>query len=204
MDVIEWLNSNQGAVMALLTALYVVATASMMRSMSRSNRLAQLSLSQSMLLDRQRTRPYVVFDLDFGNECSGCVHAVLVNKGLTAAYNVKVSITPAIEVVWGSDSPRPSGLIELPMASMAPGHREVDFLDTIPGFHQRQPDASFRGELVYEDASGTRYREPISFDFNYRKHVGAARSGNMHDDLQQIQKQLSELTLAVRQLAAKR
>lgn len=90
------------------------------------------------------------------------------------------------------------------MASMAPGHRELDALGTIPDFHQHYPDPKFTGEVVYEDADGTRYREPIAFDFNYRKHVGAIRKDYLHDDLQAVRKELRDLTEAVKKVAATR
>ncbi len=204
MSVLAWLNANQGAAMAALTAVYVFATLSMMRSMGRSNRLAQQSLAQSLALEQRRSRPYVVFDLDFNNEHSGIVHAVLSNMGRTAAYRVKVTVEPSLLVQWDSEPAHPTGLTALTMASLAPGHREVDFLATIPDFHTRYPDPRFTGEIVYEDASGERYREPICFDFNYRKEVAGITKHRVPEELRKLHDQLRELTRVVEKIAAKR
>ena len=58
-DTINWLNANQGATSALLTAIYVIATIILVIITIRGTRIAQQSLIALELFERKRARPYV-------------------------------------------------------------------------------------------------------------------------------------------------
>lgn len=195
-------NHNQGFMFVVLTFVYVIATVAMMRAMRQSNVLARESLKQAMALDRARSRPHVIFMLEFGKTHSSMVDAVLTNIGQTAAYNVKVSLAPTLLNLWSD--PAETRLTTHPIRFLPPGHSEVDALGTIARFHQQYPDPAFEGEVVYEDAQGHRYAEPVTFDFNYRKVVGRLRFPNVGSELEKLNGQVKALTEAVGKIGKRR
>jgi hypothetical protein len=63
MRLMNWLNQNQGFVMAMLTFVYVIATIVIAVLSVKSNRLAQQNVETIVELEKNRLRPYVIFNL---------------------------------------------------------------------------------------------------------------------------------------------
>src|SRR5437016_13349999 len=80
--------------MACLTLVYVVTNVIMAIIMLRANNLSRQNLTQAMELERMRSRPYLVFDVEMRHNA---IHAVLRNMGQTAAFNVEINISPQIK-----------------------------------------------------------------------------------------------------------
>jgi uncharacterized membrane protein len=57
MRLINWLNQNQGFVMALLTLIYVLATMVIAWLTLRVTNLSQKNLDMAVQLEKSRTRP---------------------------------------------------------------------------------------------------------------------------------------------------
>jgi hypothetical protein len=94
MKLIEWLNQNQGFALTALTFVYVIATIVMAYLMIHSNNLSAKNIAQALKIEKDRTRPYVMFDLQFKGFN---VYAILKNVGVTPAHNVKVNIEPELK-----------------------------------------------------------------------------------------------------------
>ena len=57
-SVVNWSNRNNGFLMAVLTAVYVLATILILRQSRKTNRLQQEALTQARSLERSRTRVF--------------------------------------------------------------------------------------------------------------------------------------------------
>ncbi len=60
---IQYLNANQGFVMAILTAVYVLATLVLVIVAHRQFALTQRSLDFASAAEKTKSRPYVLFDI---------------------------------------------------------------------------------------------------------------------------------------------
>src|SRR5688572_23772795 len=104
MRLVNWLNQNQGFVMALLTFVYVIATIVIARLAIKTTRLAQRNLDMALQLERDRVRPYVVFNIS-SSTAKRYTYASIKNRGLSAAYSVNISIKPALVHHYDGQSP---------------------------------------------------------------------------------------------------
>jgi hypothetical protein len=91
--VMDYLNHNSGAVQVVLTAIYVIATIYMLISMLRGNRLVRENVRLITKMETERLRPLVYFDL----VADGAVEAIVKNIGATAAYDIKIDLSPKIK-----------------------------------------------------------------------------------------------------------
>jgi hypothetical protein len=171
------------------TAIYVVATIVMMNSMARSNQLARAGIELTAKIEAERIRPHVLFYLEFDVDGSNSATAVLVNIGATAAYNVRVSVEPKIEVRWHQEDPE-TGLTRKAIPYLPPGHREVDLLDVIPEFLKRYPRPEFHGEVKFHDSQGTEYTVPVHLGYEYRQHIGRSRRPHPGEELKNLRTEL--------------
>ncbi len=178
---IEWCNDNQGFALVVLTAVYVIATITMVAVMAWSNRLA-------VDLERARSRPYVIFDIVMTNKL---VEAVLKNIGGTAAHNVRVTLSPSISspIYGGKDL----GLLRGPIRFVAPRREIRDFIASGPVFLEQNPDAQFHGQVEYEDAQGRPYSEPLHIDLNFHRGTGNIEREDIGRELRKIRELLERL-----------
>ena len=130
--------------MAILTLVYVVATLSIAIIMVLANFLSSKSLAQALELEKLRSRPYLVFDLESRN---GLIHAILKNLGKTAAYSAKVSVTPQLtRVIECQDWESP--LTSSEIAFVAPNREISDMIQSGPEFAKLYPNLKFDGVLI--------------------------------------------------------
>ena len=80
--ILDWMNSNNGMIMALLTFVYVAATIQILK-------VNKDMVKESVKLREAESRPYVVAYLE--ERATGGVYLVIENIGKSMAYNVKVS-----------------------------------------------------------------------------------------------------------------
>ena len=165
--VVELLNANQGFIMAILTLVYVLTTAVIAVIGYRANKLSRLHLEVAVELDRRRTRPYVVFDIV---SKSGLTHAVLKNVGLSAAYDVKVTITPKLVSTFRGPE-RDCGLTTHMIAFLAPGREIADFLNQSPAFLKKYEIPAFEGSVDYNDADQIRHSERFRIDLTFHRDI---------------------------------
>lgn len=162
-QLIEWCNSNQGFAVILLTAVYVIATIVMVWHMGRSNRLASKELAEVAELERRRTRPYLVFDLESHRKF---VYAVLRNIGQTSAYKVSIQVNPVLEHSDKAAS-RPLSLVSSTIQMVAPGREFRDLVDFGPKFYKRYKEPRFQGSVNYQDTQGETFDEEFDIDMSF-------------------------------------
>ncbi len=180
---IEWLNQNQGFAIALLTFVYVIATiflayiafrtariGSEAKEISKdakeiSSKALEISGKQLSLiseLEKQRVRPYVLFNLT--NEYHR-TYATLKNYGLTSAKEVSLVITPKLERAF--DTENDESIISSQVFSLMPPNFEIkDSLGGSPRFYEKYKEAKFEGIVRYKDSSSNEYSEAFSVDLD--------------------------------------
>jgi hypothetical protein len=149
-DIIAWLNANSGFVIALLTAVYVGATLLIASGARRSNALAAAGLEQALRLERQRNRPYVVFDFEASDRQ---VYAVLRNVGIAPAFGVSLTLTPPLAQQLGGQ-PLPLPLLPGPVRVLPQGRDLAVYVDSSDRFFVQHMDTSFTAEVSYADSDG--------------------------------------------------
>jgi hypothetical protein len=93
----NWLNQNQGFVIAVLTFVYVITTVVIAALSIKATSLSKKHLETMVDLERNRLRPYVLFNISSSIE-KRCTYASVKNHGLTAAYKIKVRIDPPLTI----------------------------------------------------------------------------------------------------------
>ena len=159
---VDWLNANQGATLALLTAVYVVATIYLAWSSRRSNRLHAKNIDMLLELEKRRNRPVVI--LRFEQLHQHLVSVVLVNIGKSVAFDINVDINP-LPRYQDSEDPAASFLHKETL-SLAPGAELRALVGYVSNIKELHPDLTYRGEVSYQSQNGTEHNEPFRIDLN--------------------------------------
>jgi hypothetical protein len=177
MTLVEWFNNNDGFAMALLTAVYVLATLAIVIESRRTSRLQKRLLEQSEAAERSRKRPYVIFSIDFEriqgrNESSTYVYATVRNVGVTSAHDVVVTTTPDLKGRLGIDSKmRHPATVGSVIAFMPPNYELKDLVAYAPFLFQDNKDEELRFQIgvAYKDSVGETYSEQYVIDVAAQK-----------------------------------
>jgi len=179
-DIISWFNGNAGFAMALLTAVYVVATMLIVLESRRTNRIQRRLLEQAEELERSRRRPYVVFSLDFEHKVASrhdtliYVYASIQNFGATSAHRITVRTTPSLQGRLGVDSgPRKPAIVDSEITFLPPGHSKRDLVGLSEFLFKDHADEALRYAVIvqYADIVGTAYREEYVIDLAAQKET---------------------------------
>lgn len=191
MKTINWLNQNQGFVMAILTLVYVAATIVIAWLTLRMMRLGQQSLAQALTLEKNRIRPYVLFNVVSDIEKRNTL-AIVKNSGLTPAYNVRISITPKL-IHKGNSEERESALTAHKINLLPAGQEITDNLGFSPHFYQQYPQPIFSGTIEYEDSESKPYKESFNLDLTYLMKRIYIRDGSVMDELKKLNETLANI-----------
>jgi hypothetical protein len=197
-EMLDFLNQNQGAVMMILTAVYVLATIVTVIFIYRSNKLvcesneiARKTMEQSMTFEKERNRPYVIFDLEFEKNA---LNAVLKNIGQTPAIDVNIIIDEGFTEIHID---KKGHSFKRPISFMAPGRTLYDFVNTGPDIFKVEKPHIYNVKLKYKDSHGTEYEEDYVVDIDHNKGLTrlvspeylkdiASELKNSHRQLQEI------------------
>ena len=150
MQIVEWLNRNQGFAMVILTFVYVLTTVGI--------------LWRSVQLERNRLRPHVFFHLGARTD-KRTTYASVKN---TAAYEIQVTIEPKLARIVASEEMQ-SSLTAHQISYLPPGEEVIDVIDASPAFHQRYPQPVFEGVVRYKHSDSHKYSERFRIDLTYLK-----------------------------------
>lgn len=190
MDLVKWFNENQGFALSVLTFAYVVCTGIIVYVMSRANALTRDSLKQAVDLERQRSRPVVIFDVELRPHYLLC--AIVKNIGVTAAYHVKVECEPALMNEFSSKASR---LISTEIEFLAPQRRIADIVANV-GRHLRegeQPAEMIKGLVCYKDAAENQYAEPFSIDLAQERKLVVFSEDRIANEIRGISSMLKDI-----------
>ena len=187
-NAIEWLNANDGAIVALLTAtmafltfVYVIATMIIVW-------LSHKSMKQAILIEKSRVRPYVTFDIVIERKYHS-FYAVLKNNGISAACDIEVSMNPPIsrEIQnedWGIS------FVENKIPFLAPDRELKDFIDVTHQFLSGDEERKYDVTVSYSDREGDHYEEKAIISLEH--HRKAMSIGN-ENEVKDIGKHLKDL-----------
>lgn len=178
-SMVSWLNSNDGAVMAVLTFVYAIATIFILIA----NRSA---VKESRLAREAENRPYVIAYLQFkGNRV---VNFVLTNTGNSVAQNVKLSFDKDIDV--DKDYPLyKSNIVKEGLITMPPGFEIKHFLGVGKIFTEDEEGKFpiYTVTISYYNANEKKnYQESYSLDFNVMTGSLRAREYEMNDLVKEV------------------
>ena len=149
--------------MAILTAVYVVATIILVFVAQRQSSLTQQSLDFASKAEKAKYRPYIVFDIVYEKVVA---YARLRNSGASPAIDVRVSVSPRLK--W-NDEHDGIGFIEKGVSFLAPGRELSQPFGWTGEFFKKYPDLKFSGSISYKDSDGHTYSEGFSLDLSYLK-----------------------------------
>jgi hypothetical protein len=171
---VEWLNQNQGFITAFLTFVNVFITVFLayiawktskisIEAKEISNQAKEISEKHLKLvadLEKQRSRPYVLFNLYNEN---GRTFATVKNYGLTSANDVKISVEPKL---IRASSHGESILTSQTIFFLPPNFEIKDNVGTTSDFYQNFEEAKFSGKVNYKDSFGNEYENDFYIDLD--------------------------------------
>ena len=183
MRFIDFLNQNAGAINAVLTLVYVVATIAIVY-FTRKN------ISVLTALESERVRPQLYFDLVTNGEL---LFAKLKNHGQSAAFDIEIQLEPKIVKGIGGNEKEDLKLAAAKIAYLPPGKELEEFIDTYSQFMVYYPDLKFNGKLKYRDTDkNKKYSQEISIDLSIHK-VPFISKKVMADELAKVANKFDEL-----------
>lgn len=170
-SILDWCNENSGFVMAMLTLVYVLATIGLAFLAVHANSISQKHLSATLEIEKDRMRPYLVFDLFLERHF---VHVRLKNVGKTEARNVRIDINPSLQTLLGGKGAYPPeekcldiSFITKGVYQVAPNAEISALVGHFARFKQEYPTMIFSGTLRYLDPDSTSREYPFMFDLSY-------------------------------------
>ena len=192
MDLVNWLNSNAGFVMATLTCVYVIATIWISVESRRTNRLNLKAIDQSAVFERARNRPYVTFAIDtevetFSEHDFAPTYYISVkNIGATSAYSLSISTTPELKArlsAMDDDKYFVPTLTSKAISVLHPGREEKEFLAPTRFMFEDHKDSEllFHVAMTYSDLMGEIYEE--DFEINLASNKDRFHQANLEDKI---------------------
>ena len=194
MGIIDWANSNEGFAFVLLTSIYVIATIIIVLVMLRSNSIQLRQITLLKDIEEERSRPLVIFYLNFSKRNTHVVDAVIRNIGESPAYDIKISILPEMRRFWNSGikdlNPVEEGFQFLP-----PGEKIIDSLGMVSNFHKVYEGVVFKIKIEYRSASGKSYSSEHNLNYDYRTRIGPANVSkkDIGNILEKMEKSIGEI-----------
>jgi hypothetical protein len=198
MKIIDWINTNSGVVMSILTFVYVIATTIIAWLMLKANRLSNESILQTNKLEQQRVRPHLIFDFEISQSC---VLATLVNLGATPAKNISVKISPELYDIT-QNGKRQSGITSSQIKFLAPKAKLTDFIAVGHQFYKQYETPNFTGTLSYEDYANNSYEEKFEIDLGYRKELIYISDPSTPKEVEKLRKELEKTNGHLKKIAA--
>jgi hypothetical protein len=193
--ILKYLNENQGAVLAVLTALSVLTTLAVVWVMMRANKLTAKSLERALGFERRRSRPYVVFNIVTSGQ--GYTYASLKNVGLTSAYYIRVSIEPKV-IYQENGEDKDLALTSHPLPFLPPGEEVTDLIDDSAVFLERyRKTHSFKGFVEYQDSpesDAVRYKEELLIDLSLKRKRSLLPEQSLAAELKEVNLTLTEIS----------
>ncbi|HDR8018748.1 TPA: hypothetical protein QCY65_003031 [Bacillus cereus] len=175
MSFLNWINDNQGFIMAGLTLIYVLATIRILRANAAS-------VEEMKKTREEENRPYVVAYLEF--KTNGAVHFILKNIGKTMALDTKVEVSPRVEMPKSmplSDS----NLLTQPIPNIPPQFEYKAFIGMGWDIKDKETDKYpiFKAKVEYKNSNDKSivYVEEYIMDLNFESGLLYMREYEVHD-----------------------
>lgn len=179
-EIVDLCNTNEG----LLLFVYVVATFGILLSGRRANKIAQSNIKVLMELEQERSRPFV--DVEMVAEAP-YVSLRVTNRGLTPAYDVKISISPPLKFLLDSTHPAGTksedeiGLLKHGVGSLAPSANITALIGDFAEVKEANPQLQYSGTVAFRNYNNRIYESPVSLDLRYMENSCSIRRKTIHD-----------------------
>ena len=174
--ILSILDGHEGSCMVLLTiGLFICAGVSCW--------IAAKNIKIMKQLDAKRSSPYVVIETTHNRPCYG---VRLVNMGLTAARNVKVTATPKIEIALPI-FPNAIRFIEEGVAVLIPHGAHATDLGTFDMLRKSNPSLVYRCKVSYESDWGEKFTTECVLDYSLYEGLAYRGTKTVHDLTKQFE-----------------
>jgi hypothetical protein len=184
LGVVDWLNTNEGFVLSLLTLAYVVATFMLVFITLRA-------LGEDRRRQRQAIAPLVVADLEFDGE-RHTAHFVLRNAGLTTALDVALTVSPPLvnPVHPQLNLDASNALIRKGVPAMAPGKELRLLVGTFGNWGKDLSDKRHTVAVTWTDRRQpeTRQSAEYAIDFEVLGSLPPAPPKTIHSLVGEVEK----------------
>ena len=162
---------------------------------ARSNKIAQVAIGQSVIFERERNRPYVIFDLIITDD--SCIHAVVKNIGKLPALNITIKSEPELFKTLGKENEIIS-FLQNKILFLPPDRELKDFVGLSWEFLRKYPETNFQIKLSYENPLNEKYNEVSVLSLGFLKGTGTAKPEDsikkISSHLDEIKKQLHDIS----------
>jgi hypothetical protein len=187
---IDWLNTNEGFVLGVLTFVYVMATIILVAAGLWQTHLTRLALKKSDESESRRYRPYVIFDMYSENVA---VYASIKNIGASPALNVNLQVSPELQRdLAGEDQICP--LQGNSVSFLAPKREIRDICGFGQVFNEKYPKQIFTGRVAYQDSDGNEYSEEFHIDLRAQRLTTYVAKKEPARELEKIAESLKTIT----------
>ena len=191
MEIIDWLNQNDGFFLVVLTTAYVIATIVTVRKMAKSNKIAQKNIEVFKELEKERNRPSLVFTIEPVKTV--LVEAKVRNVGISTAHNISIETDPEISNLKKG---REVKFLSEDIPSLAPGAELSTIMGSFNEFLEKIDNKSVSGFIKYQRLDGKEYKEDFNIDLSVYKGLASIREKGIDDiakELEKIRKQIRHL-----------
>jgi len=157
--------------------------------------ISRKQLEKVAELEESRVRPYVLFSI-FSDE-DGRTYSHIKNYGLTAAFNVQVTITPELKVFETDElDTLSSNLIKM----LPPNYEIRSVIDITHKFHEAYPESKFEGFIDYENDAAKKIRDSFSLDLSFLKRRFRAKDKILVEEVESISEKLERISREIKAL----
>jgi hypothetical protein len=187
---IDFLNTNQGFIMSLLTAVYVIATIIIVIVSIRSNIATKDSLEEFKKAEKRKYRPYVIFDI---TPKDYLFYTKLKNEGITPAIDIKINVKPNIYTI-SSNKKELCPITSKGLSYLAPQNTCKNLLAFGSTFFENYKDPIFEGTIEYFDVNEKKYNEKFRIDLSSYKELRYISEKDIGNELEKISKSLEKIS----------
>lgn len=189
-DLIIWCNSNAGFLMAVLTAVYVLATVAIVLISMRANRISQANIEALSKLEEERIRPFVEVEME--NDIQFITFKVA-NNGQTAAYDISFEIDRPLKLLLKGKDAENIGLIEHGIGTLCAKSSKTALIGTFSRFREEYPHMDFTGKVFYNSFKGKSYETPINVNLQHLRNSVSVHKKTIHDVAKELEKIRKEI-----------
>jgi len=176
------MNETLTLLLVILTGVYAYLT---YRIMSANHKAVDAMRDQIVA----SVRPYVYFDLV---TTGALIEGVLKNTGVSAAYDVTVSLQPIVQVHIRGTA-QESSLIGKPVSLMPPEKEVREFLGSFAELEGSNASLRYTGEIAYFDGGRRKFSEQFTIDLSSRKGMPYIGRTTVEDELKKLNENISDV-----------
>lgn len=175
-ELIAWANNNTGFLMAVLTAVYVIATIWIVYESRRNNRLMSL-------FEKDRIRPHVVFWIEAEMQTHGQYFSTIQfvgkvrNEGASTAHDVQIMTTPKLSARRSANKEDKNAyytlsFLENSTSILVPKQMLIETIGPTEFLlkDNDENDLKFKVLIEYKDISGEKYSSAYFIDLSRNKN----------------------------------